>query len=489
MKRLFIILLSVLCLNSFATTYYVKSVANGGSDAANGLTDGTAWATVNKVNTTIASGDIVYFNRGDTWREIIIPVNGSAGNYTYYGAYGAGAKPLFLGSTNLMTGWTDLGGNIWRNKNAIFSVDCGNLIFNNEASCGTKLMTDTTVINAQGKFFWSNTGKYVKLYSVGDPGTFYTKIECAMKYNAITMSGKQYCTFQNLDFRYWGKHGCESGGNYINFLDCDLSYIGGCDQLNNYATRYGNGIQIWEGQHDWTITRCHITNCYDAGITPQGYNGSFTVYNLYMYDNIVSKCEYGFEFFERDGTAAAHDIYFEHNDIINSGGGWGHLQRPDGVNGSAVRMVLFTAVKTNIFIRYNIFYGTTERFYYIAATSDLTNITLDYNSYYSSTGVVGRVNTTNYAALSDWKTITSQEVNSNGSDPLFVSSADFRLQSGSPIKASGIAGIVTTDFLNYLFANPPSIGAYQYFAAGIPTVKAYRYNGKTVRYNGKTVKL
>ena len=43
------------------TTYYVK---DGGSDGADGLSWENAWATIAKVNTSIASGDTVYFGTG-----------------------------------------------------------------------------------------------------------------------------------------------------------------------------------------------------------------------------------------------------------------------------------------------------------------------------------------------------------------------------------------------------------------------------------------
>ena len=86
-------------------TYYVKT---GGSDAADGLSDGNAWQTVAKVNgETFAAGDSILFNRGDTWRETLtVPSSGSSGNPITFGAYGTGALPIITGA-NVATGWAD----------------------------------------------------------------------------------------------------------------------------------------------------------------------------------------------------------------------------------------------------------------------------------------------------------------------------------------------------------------------------------------------
>lgn len=104
MRLLFVILFFILANAASATSYYVK---NGGSDAADGLTSATAWATIAKVNATATSGDSVFFNRGDSWTEKIIP---SSSNI-YYGAYGSGVKPLITAFVSV-TGMTDSSG-VW----------------------------------------------------------------------------------------------------------------------------------------------------------------------------------------------------------------------------------------------------------------------------------------------------------------------------------------------------------------------------------------
>ena len=77
-------------------TYYVK---NSGSDAANGLTEGTAWQTIAKVNSSQGSfnpGDTISFNKGDSFSgRLNITKMGSVGSPITYNSYGTGAKPIF----------------------------------------------------------------------------------------------------------------------------------------------------------------------------------------------------------------------------------------------------------------------------------------------------------------------------------------------------------------------------------------------------------
>src|ERR1035437_1408076 len=118
MKKIIIIPFLFVSLIVSATKYHVK---NGGSDAANGLTDGTAWATVSKVNgfTFVNAADSVAFKCSDTWREtLIMPRSGTSGSYFTVCSYGTGDKPKILGSTEV-TAWTNDAGNVWYSNNTV----------------------------------------------------------------------------------------------------------------------------------------------------------------------------------------------------------------------------------------------------------------------------------------------------------------------------------------------------------------------------------
>ncbi|MBW2106756.1 MAG: right-handed parallel beta-helix repeat-containing protein [Deltaproteobacteria bacterium] len=95
----------LLAMSLYATEYYVK---NGGNDAASGLDDDNAWETIAKVNGESFSGDdIIYFKRGDTWREqLTVPDSGTSGHPITFGAYGEGADPI-INAADVVSTWTE----------------------------------------------------------------------------------------------------------------------------------------------------------------------------------------------------------------------------------------------------------------------------------------------------------------------------------------------------------------------------------------------
>lgn len=79
-----------------AATYYVS---NDGSDRANGTSDATAWATLDRVNRqTFASGDKVLFREGDRWQgRLAVDWSGTAAAYATVGAYHVENSKAFEG--------------------------------------------------------------------------------------------------------------------------------------------------------------------------------------------------------------------------------------------------------------------------------------------------------------------------------------------------------------------------------------------------------
>jgi hypothetical protein len=118
MKKLLIILLFL------ATTYYVKA---GGNDNANGTSTGTAWGHCPGLTgwtgtATLAAGDNVLFNRGDSWYgTLTISQSGTSGHPITFGAYGSGVKPIITGFTTI-TGWSNNGGGIYSKSVSVASA-------------------------------------------------------------------------------------------------------------------------------------------------------------------------------------------------------------------------------------------------------------------------------------------------------------------------------------------------------------------------------
>lgn len=112
MKKLLYTLIFVY-MNVSATNYYVKT---GGNDTVDGLSDETAWGTIDKINSfqgSLSPGDSVLFKRGDTFfGKINIGKSGTFGNPIVYGAYGDGDDPVITGFTTISS-WTDEGSGIY----------------------------------------------------------------------------------------------------------------------------------------------------------------------------------------------------------------------------------------------------------------------------------------------------------------------------------------------------------------------------------------
>ncbi|MFQ6099007.1 MAG: hypothetical protein ACE5O2_14855, partial [Armatimonadota bacterium] len=213
-----------------AATYYVS---NDGSDDNDGASPDRPWRTIRRVNAQqLRPGDVVLFRRGDQWREQLVPHSGDESAHVTYGAYGAGPKPLLLGSVarNDPGDWRQEAPNVWATYSAALRVDVGNIIFDGGGSCGAKVWSEND-LQQQGQYWYDERSRVLKLYSSECPATYYSEIECALRRHIVNESNAHYVIYENLALRYGGAHGI-GGANthHIVVRDCDLSYIGGGDQ-------------------------------------------------------------------------------------------------------------------------------------------------------------------------------------------------------------------------------------------------------------------
>ena len=97
------------------TTYYVST---SGSDSNNGLTTGTPFKTIAKVNSlNLQQGDKVLFKCGEVWRGemLIVTKSGASGSPITFGSYPASdcANKPILSGTQPISGWSLYSGNIY----------------------------------------------------------------------------------------------------------------------------------------------------------------------------------------------------------------------------------------------------------------------------------------------------------------------------------------------------------------------------------------
>lgn len=100
-----------------AAVYHVDSFF--GNDARDGLTAATAWRSLDRANKAeLKPGDRLLFKRGGLWRGVLKLKSGDEGARIYYGAYGVGPKPVFLGSVerNLIADWAEISPGLWSTR-------------------------------------------------------------------------------------------------------------------------------------------------------------------------------------------------------------------------------------------------------------------------------------------------------------------------------------------------------------------------------------
>ena len=98
-------------------TFYVDS--GRGSDAAAGTEAGSAWLSLERVNSAaLLPGDRVLFKRGGLWRGQLVPQSGSNGAPIVYSAYGDGAKPILQGSVSRSRpqDWAEAAPGVWATR-------------------------------------------------------------------------------------------------------------------------------------------------------------------------------------------------------------------------------------------------------------------------------------------------------------------------------------------------------------------------------------
>jgi len=238
MRKLLTIFLLLASVNLSAAYYYVK---NGGNDSANGLSDATAWATLNKVNTTsLSAGDKVFFKRGDTWEEILQPsTSGTLSNRITFGAYDDGYDPIITAKGDV-PGWSSSGNWTSQGSNR-YSIGCSSIdrirIWLNGVEA--KRAQTTATVNSTTKWYFASNVLWV--YSTTNPASGYTSIEkSGVRNYALYISGKNYLTFENIDFQS-GNYNCVyiTGSDFITFDGCSIGNGTPAYGLNATNSDYG----------------------------------------------------------------------------------------------------------------------------------------------------------------------------------------------------------------------------------------------------------
>lgn len=120
-----------------AATYYISTSdgndvnCNGTSISpySSGASQSCPLKTIDKVNTlAIKPGDSILFKSGDTFYGALnVSASGLQGQPITYSSYGSGNKPIITGFTQV-TGWVEMGGNIWESANTVSASSSVNIV-------------------------------------------------------------------------------------------------------------------------------------------------------------------------------------------------------------------------------------------------------------------------------------------------------------------------------------------------------------------------
>ncbi len=374
-----------------ADVYYVS---NGGNDKNDGKSPATAWQTLEKVNNArLKQGSYVCFERGGLWRGQLDPHTGVT-----YTAYGIGAKPKLYRSPIDAADpslWTETNyENIWMIQ--LDKNDVGTLVFNEGEAHAIKCIIRTegdgsTYNNTTGSawhgyqslnldlHFWHDYRDSGKLYlysAKGNPGARFSSINLNTKGHAIDIrDGVSNVVIDNFCIKYTGSHGIGAGTiTNLTVTNCEFAWIGGSIQSEgiygrNYATRFGNAVQIWGGCDGFTVTDNYIYQIYDAAITQQyteREGREMSQSNVNYSRNVIEYCNYSIEYwldYPRDtddyiGKGKIDNFLISDNYMWYAGKGFCE-QRPDKQSAAHIKSWAGGHAADHFLIRGNLMYGTT----------------------------------------------------------------------------------------------------------------------------------
>jgi hypothetical protein len=163
-----------------------------------------------------------------------------------------------------------------------------------------------------------------------------------------------------------------------------------------------------------------------------------------------------------NGSGGGYNVYFN---SVNM-----NTNQTAGTVSAAINVNTTFATAGALNVRNNIFAntqttGTRYAVYSTAAASVFAAIS--YNDYLAQN--IGFIGGSARATLADWQTATTQDANSVAVDPLFMSSSNLHLQSGSPVRNLAVAGTgIATDIDGDPRDGTPDMGADETTFVGVP---------------------
>lgn len=232
-------------LHLFATDYYVSGT---GLDTNNGLSTGTPFLTIDKVNSiwsTLSPGDRVLFNKGDVFFGALkVSKSGTPASKITIGSYGIGARPIITGFKSV-TGWAVSTGSIY-----VSSVITG-------ASYKPKMVTKDNYPLQIGR--WPNTGYRSFNSSAGN-----------VSITDLTLPSSPNLTGADVSIKkIHHVIGCDSITSHVGTT---INYLGltGYNTLAGYGYIISNSLSTLDVQNEWYYDKTATKLYMYSSSTPTG---------------------------------------------------------------------------------------------------------------------------------------------------------------------------------------------------------------------------
>lgn len=333
---------------AYSATYYIDSVT--GNDRESGTSQGAPWRTIDRVNrASLNPGDTVLFRRGRLWRETLAPpASGTSNAPVTFGAYGAESQPPVISGADLLTGWTQHSGNIWR---AACPNQTNVVAFN--GSVGER-KPDLASLAVARDWCWITGTLYI--FSTVPPQAAFTNpgVEAATRDACIHSLGKSRVNYTGISLKFANRACFYADDDDHYLILTSMSAYGGGDAG---GFRFDSSISP-------TLIRCRADWCRSAA-NSDGYSFQTACRNITMRDCRASYNRrrgaqfdtgisgfiriYGGEFHHQFGVNQSDGIAIDKNDAILIEGAWCH---DNGVNNDSADGIQISGDSHNPVIRY-----------------------------------------------------------------------------------------------------------------------------------------
>ena len=379
--------------NSNGKTYYISEngTSSYGTDINNPM-------SLHMANTKrFYSNDKILFKRGDVfYGQVNFDIQDYKNNICYIGAYGMGNKPIISGAKTIGNIWKKFSSGIYRVQINDFNK-IGGLYTKNEDSDNIGHFVDekgnifgslkSTLEQLENEYDYYCDDNFFYLKCCKNPYEILGKITLATKIDLFKLCSN--CDIENIELRNTGGHGfvkknekCKN----VKIHNCILNYIGGSYQYGLHSdkkTRYGNGIELWNGAESIIIENNILKDIYDAAITLQGDNNTWK--DIFIDNNIIINSGHDFELWASYSSKGMKNINIFENISLNQGKGWGNKFRPNPEITANVVFFNFSDIALMDINIVNNKYINSNRFFYFSKYSldrVKKGINIDNNKYF-----------------------------------------------------------------------------------------------------------